>query len=178
MRLAAAGSIAVGSKCTPGPGESGKYHFLDEYALAAYSATFGEPTWSNSGPAAALLIEDRTIMTGISGWQLDHADDDREVIARVGQHLQGAHDLLSRRCRTGTLAAKVTESSIFVDSASGLVAAIDGKPRWTQAGLAQTARIDGNGAALAAAYREHGAKLFNALTGTFSFAIIDPANCH
>jgi asparagine synthase (glutamine-hydrolysing) len=55
----------------------------------------------------------------------------------------------------------------------GVVAAINGFPRWQDAGLAELAAAQGHGAALAEAWRRHGEKLCAALLGAFSLAVID-----
>jgi asparagine synthase (glutamine-hydrolysing) len=57
--------------------------------------------------------------------------------------------------------------------ADGIWVAIEGYPRWTDAGLGRVAAQDGDGAAIAKAFRERGADLLHALAGDFALAVID-----
>jgi asparagine synthase (glutamine-hydrolysing) len=57
----------------------------------------------------------------------------------------------------------------------GILAAVDGEIRWSDAALAALARELGPPAALAEAWRRHGAKLSHRLGGHFALALIDPA---
>ncbi|SMF94885.1 asparagine synthase (glutamine-hydrolysing) [Methylomagnum ishizawai] len=59
--------------------------------------------------------------------------------------------------------------------ADGLLAALIGHPQWKNPELAQLAADLGHAAALAAAYRRHGADLVRELAGAFVLALIDPA---
>ena len=58
-------------------------------------------------------------------------------------------------------------------SVGSISAAIVGRPRWTDAGLAATAARDGHATAVIAAYRRQGDEFLRSLNGAFALAVID-----
>jgi asparagine synthase (glutamine-hydrolysing) len=79
--------------------------------------------------------------------------------------------LKSAVCGNGVCAAQGGEASL---SADGMLAAMVGFPRWRCPELAALAAELGQVAALAEAYRRHGAELCRELLGSFVLAVIDP----
>jgi asparagine synthase (glutamine-hydrolysing) len=56
-----------------------------------------------------------------------------------------------------------------------LIVAIEGEPRWSDPTLAATASADGHACAVAAAYRDHGARFLDRLGGGFAVVVADVA---
>jgi len=117
-------------------------------------------------------------MSGISGWSGYRADDgDNEQLMRGiagqltrfdGGELQivtGEHSAL---CVGGT-----RNSQADCCRRSGILAAIQGIYRWTDARFAATAEKEGAATALLEGYLEKGADILEAINGRFSLALID-----
>jgi len=73
----------------------------------------------------------------------------------------------------GAVLVRGTGKVADVCDRDGLIAAIEGDPRWRTPELAEQARARGHAAALAEAYREHGENLFDHLAGAFSLSVLD-----
>ncbi len=84
--------------------------------------------------------------------------------ARDGERVHGDRGGLAHRGRDG-------ETSWH--AADGIWVAVEGHPRWTDAGLRHVAAQHGHGAAIASAFRGWGADLLHALAGDFAIAIVD-----
>jgi asparagine synthase (glutamine-hydrolysing) len=75
--------------------------------------------------------------------------------------------------RQAAIWAAADRSSGVVSEAREILTGIVGQPRWRDPALVEEQRQRGHAAALARAYREHGAGLFGKISGPFSFAILD-----
>lgn len=75
--------------------------------------------------------------------------------------------------RQASIWAAADKSSGVVSEAGEILAGIAGQPRWRDPALVEEQRQRGHAAALARAYREHGAGLLGKISGPFAFAILD-----
>ena len=71
----------------------------------------------------------------------------------------------------GTSACASTD--VLYQASNGSSFAMIGQPEWTEEPLANKAREEGHGAALAMAHAEYGSRFLQALRGPFAFALID-----
>ena len=114
-------------------------------------------------------------MTGICGW-FGPAPTERASAATLGKMAAGllapgdAHYVTLQ-----TSAACIRGTPGGVASAAGLVAIIEGRPRWSTPQLAALAAEKGDGHALLAAYRARRHEITDAVNGPFAFAIADEA---
>jgi asparagine synthase (glutamine-hydrolysing) len=76
----------------------------------------------------------------------------------------------------GGLAHRGRDGESSWHTADGIWVAVEGHPRWTDAGLRHVAAQHGQGAAIASAFRGWGADLLDALAGDFAIAVIDETN--
>ncbi len=109
-------------------------------------------------------------MKALWGW-LDAPIGDRPakgVLAAMGagegRHLAHAN---------AALAASGDSAEADLASENGICAVMLGRPRWTDEGLAATARARGHGTALLAAYGKQGEDLLGRLRGGFALAVVD-----
>ncbi|ATE62683.1 asparagine synthase [Thauera sinica] len=75
---------------------------------------------------------------------------------------------------TAVVAAGRAGASIAQDAESGCIAAVLGRPRWTNPEAADVAALRGDAAAAIAHYRRHGHGLLADLHGSFALVIADP----
>ena len=116
-------------------------------------------------------------MSGFCGWFGETGDSASRVDALGARppscpitapaRVHGDRSGLAHRGRDG-------ESSWH--TADGIWVAVEGHPRWTDAGLRHVAAQHGQGVAIASAFRGWGADLLNALAGDFAIAVIDETN--
>lgn len=76
----------------------------------------------------------------------------------------------------GVVAAGKSATSIAQDTASGCLAAVLGRPRWTDAGAAEVATLLGHAAAAIAQYRKGGGEMLQDMKGTFALVLVDARN--
>ncbi len=117
-------------------------------------------------------------MTGLCGWigEAGLAGNGGAVLAEMRRGLGATDDEAQRAAPTYALAAYSPFAAASVHTADGLLAAVDGRPHWSDAGLAQLARESSPAAALLAAYQRHGVDCLQQIHGSFGLAILDPAS--
>lgn len=114
-------------------------------------------------------------MSGLAGWA-GAVPPSRERGAVLDAMLAGlgAPRATPRRALPGgALGLGANGDGVFEDA--GALYAVDGDPVWHEPELATLARQRGHGAALAEAYRCHGAALVERLHGAFTLAVVDAA---
>lgn len=118
-------------------------------------------------------------MTGLCGW-ISPAGLSADANATLAQMRAGLGGATGSETLTATPAHALAAYSPFnaasVYAADGLLAAIDGRPRWDDPALEQIARETSPAAALLAAYRRHGKDCLSHLHGPFCLAVIEPAS--
>jgi asparagine synthase (glutamine-hydrolysing) len=115
-------------------------------------------------------------MSGLCGWiEGDGVGDAAAILAQMAGSLPAFG-----RCRDETLiddgaglGSRGDPRTSSVASKDGVLAAIEGTPRWTRADLIATAKAEGFAAALVAAWQQLGPGLSDYLHGAFAFAIVD-----
>lgn len=118
-------------------------------------------------------------MNALLGWCAGTTDEGAAT-AILGRMARGVAtpDAVPPQMRLGPAAAVAiagAETAAGVAADDGLLAAIAGRPRWTEDELAALAARAGQGAALLAAYRRHGTDLLQHLRGAFTLAVVAPA---
>lgn len=78
----------------------------------------------------------------------------------------------------GVVAAGRSGASIAQDAESGCVAAVLGRPRWTDSGAAENAALRGHAATAIALYRKRGGDMLQDIEGTFALVLIDARDRH
>ena len=76
------------------------------------------------------------------------------------------------------IAGGLSGSSIARDTETGLIAAVLGRPRWSDDNAARLANSHGNAAAALMRYRERGADLPKEISGNFALVVIDGRKQH
>jgi asparagine synthase (glutamine-hydrolysing) len=117
-------------------------------------------------------------MAGVCGWIGDFrsGDDGRLAIEAMTRALVGADGQESgSSCAGGAaMGACSWPGAADVSRRDGLLAAIEGAPRWADAALAKIAAEKGHANALAEGWRAHGRGLLDRLRGSFSLAVAEP----
>ena len=111
-------------------------------------------------------------MGSICGWlSPEGAPTDRNTLAGMAEAAvtEAAETFQAMAPERAALVARGGE----VHQADGLLAAIEGHPRWLDAELDRLARDQGAAAALLAAYRRFGADLVLHIRGDFALAVLD-----
>lgn len=114
-------------------------------------------------------------MTGVCGWIGATGDDAPAMLSRMLRALgapDGTHGMASDG---GALGAHSPFALASVHATDGLLAAIDGRPRFDDPALAHAARDTSPAAALALAYRRFGTDCLKHVHGSFALAVVDPA---
>lgn len=116
-------------------------------------------------------------MTGLCGWisQADLPGNANAVLTRMRAGLGDSGGTPVAAAPTHALAAWSPFGAASAHAEAGLLAAIDGRPYWEDAALAQIAREVSPAAALLAAYRRDGADCLRGIHGAFGLAVIDSA---
>ena len=116
-------------------------------------------------------------MSGFCGWfgetgdSASRADALGAMAARLPDYGTCASDRVHGDRGGLTHRGRQGESSWHTED--GIWVAVEGHPRWTDAGLRHVAAQNGHGAAIASAFRGWGADLLHALAGDFAIAVID-----
>ena len=119
-------------------------------------------------------------MSGLCGWigrgSHGRGEPPRSIVERMAARLVGAEPGRPFIFATdaGALHGDCSGMNDAWRTESGLVAAIQGQPRWTDRELERIAARHGHAHALAEAYRRSGPDLLRQLHGAFTFAVIDP----
>jgi asparagine synthase (glutamine-hydrolysing) len=112
-------------------------------------------------------------MTGVCGWFGIAGDD--ALLAAMARALGEAMGVASHAGPAYGLAAASPFGHAFSHEDNGVLAAIDGRVRFSDKELDTIARDVSPAAALARAYRQHGTDCLSRIHGTFSLAVIEPA---
>ncbi len=116
-------------------------------------------------------------MSGFCGWVGETGDGVSRaqaldaMAARLPGH--GACRADSVHGDRAGLAHRGRDGESWWHAEDGIWVAVEGYPRWTDAGLRHVAAQNGHGAAIASAFRGWGADLLHALAGDFAIAIVD-----
>ena len=113
-------------------------------------------------------------MTGVCGWFGGACDE--ASLAAMARELGATGKVASRAGATHGLAAVSPFGHAFFHEDKGVLAAIDGRAHFSDSELAGIAREISPAAALAHAWRQHGADCLSRVHGTFSLALVEPAS--
>lgn len=126
-----------------------------------------------------------SVPSGLAGW-IGETDGDaaERILARMVEGLapsqrraaDAGRPAAQRHTDAGAgLAARAGLGQADLAVGDDLWAAIEGEPRWTDAGLVRMAAERGHAKTLCEAYRRRGPMLFGDLAGGFSLALVEPA---
>jgi len=114
-------------------------------------------------------------MSGLCGWfnvaPEQAASSASDIAGRMAGELPQTGNPSVHSGARGVVCAAGAGSSVAADTQ--LVAAVSGRPRWTDPALAATATERSDAHALLAAYQTHGDRWFQHVSGAFSIALID-----
>jgi asparagine synthase (glutamine-hydrolysing) len=114
-------------------------------------------------------------MTGVCGWLGATAADAPPVLNRMLRALGAPEDIQGLTSEGAALGAHSPFGLASLHAADGVLAAIDGRPRFDDPDLARAAREISPAAALATAWRRFGSDLLAHVHGSFALAVIEPA---
>jgi asparagine synthase (glutamine-hydrolysing) len=114
-------------------------------------------------------------MTGICGSVRRAATEERvdDILARMAGALLDQEPVENGSLSPRAGLAGRSPGAVVADTSTGIAAAIEGRPRWTDSRIAALAKERGHGQALLAAYREDRTGFIRKIAGTFALAVID-----
>ncbi len=116
-------------------------------------------------------------MSGLCGWfnvaqdpaAAARPDTARRMAAELPQQQAVAFETQSR----GLVCSAGADSWVAADPDAMLLAAISGRPHWSEPELAAAAAKEGDARALLSAYRKYGDALLQKVSGSFALAVVD-----
>ena len=116
-------------------------------------------------------------MSGLCGWfnvaQDPAAAARPDTARRMAEELPQRQGVAFETHSRGLVCPAGDDSSAAADPDAMLLAAISGRPRWSDPELAAAAAKDGNARALLSAYRQYGDSLLQKVSGSFALSVID-----
>ena len=120
-------------------------------------------------------MKTRRIFCGWLNFGGDAVPDDalESMLAAEGLN---RHDVAVEACVAGLVATGSSQATISRDAETGCIAAVLGRPRWTDVTAGEQAATWGHAAAALALHRKRGADLLQDMKGNFALVLIDTRN--
>ena len=97
-----------------------------------------------------------------------------EIVDRMSRGLSGSGESARFLTETVCIAGMFKDRRDHHHDESGVIAAVEGTPRWKKAAYQSVAQSKGHGCAIIKAYAEEGTSFVNSMVGAFSLALFDP----
>ena len=97
-----------------------------------------------------------------------------EIADRMSRSLPGSGESARYLTETVCIAGLFKNRRDHCQDGNGVIAAVEGTPRWSKEAYRSVAQSKGNGRAIIEAYLEEGASFLNSMVGAFSLVLFDP----